>query len=253
MRVAIPCSMDRQHQQWLAAGQRTPPPVYYPVPRPNESPTPCTPSHKRGRPSEMENIEPNTDDEDLRTPLSPSKGRRSTKKQKVSEELTLREKLDICFAAIIEGAGLSFGEFLYYAFRFEDERHVLCVRHFLQGTAPGAINFTPAMLVDILLRHPYGRKRGKDLAHEADLLYSTTMDWKDIKSVLTAEANTAVKAENGLHAMRYKRRAGAAGAANSPQIEDITWADIGSATNISHSHGPTSLPSRSVHVRVVAV
>ncbi|TFY63099.1 hypothetical protein EVJ58_g3444 [Rhodofomes roseus] len=231
---------------------QTPPPVYPGFASPSGSQTPRTPTRKRKRTSETENV----DDEDgphsaypSRSPLTPSKGRNRVKRQKT---LTIEEKLELVLTAIIDEAHWTFGEFLYYALRSKDEygkavhgtseRHVNCIRHFLQGSPQS--KFTPAMLADTMLCHPYGSKQRKDLAHEGQLMYSTTTNWKEIKSVrpaltswaaqkifkqLTREADEAVKPENGLHAMQYKKAASSDGGGE-PSAHDITWADIGSAT-----------------------
>lgn len=247
----------------LSSQEALPPPVY-----PGTSSTayyysvqtPSTPPRGNKRTLDTENEENTGANEPTHcTPLSPSTRRIGRPVKKQRKALTIMEKLDICLSAILDEAAWSLSDFLYHVFRYKDETgqevhgtsecHTNCVRHFLQSD-PRA-TYTPAMLVDTMLHHPYGRRLRHGLEHENQHMFSTMTSWEDIKSVrsgltswaaqnilrkLTSEAEDAVKAENGLHAMRSKR-------GQAPQPSDsgtrtssssnLTWQDIG-ANTVTH-------------------
>ncbi|TFY63916.1 hypothetical protein EVJ58_g2953 [Rhodofomes roseus] len=212
---------------------------------------PSTPKRSRKRVREAENTADSSNEDEFRLPLSPSKGRPKKRRKttrRVEIKLTENERMVICLDAIIDKAGWSLADFLRRLFAAKDlnqqavhnsQRHAQSLGCFLRGE----YDYTPAMLVNAMLRHPYGHiKPSGDDEDENQLMYSTFVQWTEIKPVrpaltsfaaqtvmkeLTREAEEAVKPESGLHAMRYHRKGRAS---DDDTRKDVTWADIGSVT-----------------------
>ncbi|KAH9915340.1 uncharacterized protein B0H18DRAFT_959391 [Fomitopsis serialis] len=217
--------------------------------------TPSTPTRrgqKRVRASENTGYE--SDDLEagpgVRSPLTPSKLRVQPPRKK-QKRRTMDDKLGIVLGAMLDDAKLTFPEFLENMFQIQGDpaasqqlRRAQCVSQFLQGKSA----FTPALLIDIMFRHPYGKQ--KDMPKDDGKWYCTEEPWQEIKTVreamkafaaqtvldrLCGEAETAVRPENGLHAVLPKRRRTSGSgdpdvAGASHGIHDITWADVGAAT-----------------------
>ena len=210
------------------------------------SPTaPSTPTRTHARGKRVRNDQ-NLDIEDygpVREALSPRSHRSPHKRRR--QRQTDQEKLLHCFSACKE-VGWSFSNFLRKVFEFHDKTkepvhnsktHAQSLRQFLQGDTA----FTPAQLIDFMLRHPYGRL--SVTGSDAGALFAMSPDWREITPVrqaLTAfaaqavqrqlirEADEAVKPENGLHATIPKSLRG--GSEGRSDGQKRSWSAIGSAT-----------------------
>jgi hypothetical protein len=136
---------------------------------------------------------------------------------------------------VIDKAGWSFADFLFYAFRHKDENgkdihreqaHANRVQKFLAGYT----DRTPADILNFWFHSPDGR-----LDEESVLMYSVTTPYMHIKPVracltsfavqiverrLIQEATNATRPSSGLHAIVSRRTS----------LKKAEWVDIGATT-----------------------
>ena len=164
---------------------------------------------------------------------SPGPSSPPPKKQKrtYTKRRTIDEKLSDIFT-VIDKAGWSFADFLFYAFRHKDDNgeDIQAHANTIQKFFGGYTDRTPADILNFWFHSPDGR-----LDEDSVLTYSVTTPYTDIKPVrgcltsfavqiverrLIREATNATRPSSGLHAVLSRNSC----------LKRAEWVDVGATT-----------------------